>query len=228
MLIKSKDDIKECVAKRSWGKREIQTNIPGKVANLSSSTRTGMSVAAKTGLASAKPPQREEGTEKLSDEEVKTKAERCMHYWEVERHCFQKLAKQENEEISKAVPLFLGVYTSEGGVEIVDGYGLIDAENEGGWFNGDNSGADGHEWMVFESVQSVDGSSGALTLLDAMEVSHLRYMHIFGNISRIHPPMNFFNHQNNSDGLEKSRQKAKKSSVWHTKSNGSTRILRVW
>jgi hypothetical protein len=163
-LIKSKDDVQSCVAKRAWSYKEIEANVPKKV-------NDSDKVVARTGLAYAK---KEMDKVQLPAEEVKTRAERCKHYWEVEMHCFEKIEKMKDDDdlLNKATPAFLGTFHDDGSgpdYEMIDGYGLLDDNKEGGWFSNSEEKVDGHKWMVFEEVKSAD-DEGALTLLDAMEV----------------------------------------------------------
>ena len=145
-------------------------------------------MAVKTGLASAKHVvDADKIASSSSEEEAKKRAERCKHYWEVERHCFEKLEKTKSLEkkkndgeallLEKAVPSFLGVYNDDGSgskmSESITGYGLMEERKEGnsigGWFssNGDSGAGDetnsGHPWMVFECVKSIKRSEDAMT-----------------------------------------------------------------
>ena len=136
-------------------------------------------VVVRTGLAKQNDNEEEEkNKEKVTSEEAKKRTERCRHYWNVERHCFEKLEKvmgqQQDVSNKRAVPSFLGVFGDDGSglqSDVMDGYGVVGERNEGagGWFNNDEA-IDGHEWMVFESVESIEEGEGAMTLLDAMEV----------------------------------------------------------
>jgi hypothetical protein len=173
-LLHSKEDIVPCVAKRYWSRDEIEINIPQRVCGEKRGVRTGLAYAKKE-------------EERLSSEEVESRAERCRHYWEVERHCFQKLEdrKEDGDEIrGKATPAFLGVFGDDGsGSESLgemEGYGLISTKKGGGgWFNnGNEKEEDCHKWMVFEIVKSVEEEGCALTLLDAMEVSITSLYHV--------------------------------------------------
>lgn len=158
--------------------------------------RTGLVI--KTG--EAEKTTGDESTQSLSPSELKTRSERCKHYWEVERHCFQKLeddikknqkkTADDNDSASvKATPSFLGVYQDDGNgnelenSETIQGYGLLGKEesSDNGWFsanNGNDGKSKGHEWMTFEFVGSTLHTESptmsydpAQTLLDAMEVS---------------------------------------------------------
>jgi hypothetical protein len=165
-LIKSKDDIETCVAKRAWSYDEIEANVPKRV-------NDSDKVVARTGLAYAK---KETEDVPVSADEVTSRAERCIHYWEVESHCFQKLGdkqKDGDDLLSQAVPVFLGKYHDDGSsIEpVVDGYGLIGKKREDGLFNNGDDTSDGHEWIVFQAVKGVDDETDVLTLLDAMNVS---------------------------------------------------------
>ena len=183
-LIQAKDDIQPCIAKRAWTLAELEANVPSKILKLDQqeeNQRTGIAVAQRTGLATAKLLDDKAGddeTVSLSPSELRTRAERCKHYWEVERHCFQKIETRREKKAggddvdSRATPAFLGVHQDDGssstaleGVDAVQGYGRL------------NKDESEHKWMVFEFVGSVDdagvGTIGepARTLLDAMEVS---------------------------------------------------------
>jgi hypothetical protein len=165
LLIKSKYDVQSCVAKRAWSYEEIEANVPKKV-------NDSDKIVARTGLASVK---KDIDDVQLPDNEVKTRAERCKHYWEVERHCFDKLEKKKDGDdlLNRAVPTFLGTYHDDGSGRdsdaAVEGYGLIEGNKVGGWFGNGDEKADGHKWIVFDAVKSTVGE-GAVTLLDAMEV----------------------------------------------------------
>lgn len=141
---------------------------------------------AATGLAYAKRITEEDrGESSISEEEAKKRAERCKYYWEVERHCFQKMEERKRREgesgraslLEKAVPSFLGVFYDDGseskGHKVNPGYGLMEEQKKknsmGGWFssNGDNARGhtsnSGHRWMVFECVKSNKCSDGEMT-----------------------------------------------------------------
>lgn len=181
-LINSKKDITPCVAKRSWSYEEIQASVPKKINDADR-------IVIRTGLAN---PTKLEMEEKvlLSEEEIETASERCAHYWEVERHCFHKLKKCSDEDndvlLKKAIPTFLGVYNDDGsGMEsndLIEGYGLINESKEGGgWFDNDNEKHRvGHDWMVFETVESFEDGEDVLTLLDAMDVRGVHAYYVYG------------------------------------------------
>eukprot|EP00581_Thalassiosira_minuscula_P015230 CAMPEP_0183716110 /NCGR_PEP_ID=MMETSP0737-20130205/10120_1 /TAXON_ID=385413 /ORGANISM="Thalassiosira miniscula, Strain CCMP1093" /LENGTH=1061 /DNA_ID=CAMNT_0025945321 /DNA_START=142 /DNA_END=3327 /DNA_ORIENTATION=+ len=157
---------------------------------------TGLTIAQRTGLITSNSYDNEdeegsvgEGSESmLSPEELQLRAERCQHYWEVERHCFQKMEdriKKKNDHIGeRATPAFLGVYRDDG-LPLGDGetddpaYGTLDGgetkSKDNGWFSNNNAGEEGvgHPWMVFEFVGSTSDDhddAPAQTLLDAMEL----------------------------------------------------------
>lgn len=193
-LVRSNDDVRSCVAKRAWTRSECLAGVPDFASRASEKA-----VAVRTGLARTKQILgTNDGEDAISEEEAERRAERCKHYWEVERHCFQKLQQirslEKNGEmglLKTAVPSFWGVYYDDGSgstttSESIPGYGLKDEEQKrnsiGSWFssNGDNGTGDetssaGHPWMVFECIEFPTtedrGQICALTLLDAMEVS---------------------------------------------------------
>jgi len=175
-LIRSQDDVAACVAKRVWSYEEIQANVPTKVADSDK-------VVARTGLAYAK---KETNNVQISNEETKKRFQRCQHYWEVERHCFEKLERLKRDEgeklLSKALPSFLGVFDDDGSGTLaegmVDGYGLRAQNKQTGLFNDDDNTLNGHQWMVFESIQSIKGEDNTATLLDAMEVRSVTFMKV--------------------------------------------------
>ena len=180
-LINSKKDITPCVAKRSWSFEEIQASVPKQINDADR-------IIVRTGLASNSAKLEMEEKVVLSEEEIKIASERCAHYWEVERHCFQKLKKCSDEDndvlLEKAIPTFLGVFNDDGsGMEcndLVEGYGLISESKEGGWFNSGNENRRvGHDWMVFETVESFEEGEDVLTLLDAMDVRYVYVYHVF-------------------------------------------------
>ena len=171
-LIQTKNDIKPCIAKRAWSLSEIESGVPTQIFNLDQEEEN-LAVAQRTGLAT----QQTNGDtltvsipaeELLSKEEIKTRASRCEHYWNVERHCFQKIKvyneniKDENKKIL-ATPEFYGVHQDDGNedqllLDSIEGYGLS---------------SKGHQWMTFEFIGSTtDGNEDkpAQTLLDAMEL----------------------------------------------------------
>ena len=201
-LIRAKDDIQPCIAKRAWALAELEGNVPSQILKLERAEKKRaeqLAVAQSTGLASVKLAQNEvenatnndDDYASLSQPELKTRSERCRHYWEVERHCFQKIEAskrkigQDSSHVGKATPAFLGVYQGDGSgdelekSDFIQGYGLLGKEStDNGWFTSNgNGGVDtdkGHDWMVFEFVGSdPSGVAGepARTLLDAMEVS---------------------------------------------------------
>ena len=204
LFIKSQDNVQRCITKRCWTSCEIENNVPLQIYNMEKEEKEreeDLAVAQRTGLASVK--QQENGgdvvvvsttTEEqttLSKEEIKMKSERCKHYWNVEKHIFEKLTEKKkkkrrnsssNEEVVLATPEFLGVYQDAGNDttqedNIIKGCGLLDTDD--GWFSttntNDNGKYGGHEWMVFEFVggeyNNDDEEMPAQTLLDAMEVS---------------------------------------------------------
>jgi hypothetical protein len=134
------------IAKRAWTLAELELNVPSAVMELDDSNElngvvsrvgTGLSTAASaTGL--VKDDASSNGSEKQQDN-LQEKAERCRYYWNVERHIFEKLQRQQEEGgggvDSIATPQFLGVFRSnnesnEGEEEdIVPGYGKLDGPN---------------------------------------------------------------------------------------------------
>ena len=176
-FIRSKDDFQPCIAKRAWTLAELEANVPQQILQsekeqkgrqLAVAQQTGLAVAQRTGLVAASPTtvmddDVSNNNSNLSPSEIKTRAERCKHYFDVEKHCFQKMEdKNKNngeDESKRAAPEFFGVYEDDGNGESepIEGYG-------------DN---DGSKWMVFEFVGAVNEPSH--TLLDAMEVSDLHF-----------------------------------------------------
>lgn len=161
-----------CIAKRPWSLPELENSVPSKIFD---GENENVAIAPKTGTVS------DEGRKNPN---WKERASRCMHYWNVESHCFQKLKdcheKDENlNGIGKnAIPRYYGVFSDVGsgpysGMEsiIVNGYGMTANDKNG------DSEKQCHRWMVFEKVggMSLNGaeSDTALSLLDAMEVSSL-------------------------------------------------------
>ena len=201
LLIKSQEDVQSCITKRCWTFSEIENNVPIQIYNLEKEEKLReeeeLAIAQRTGLASVKQQQNgnvvvsteettSDTTKLLSKEEIKTKSERCKHYWNVERHIFEKLSeKKKTSSIPKevlATPEFLGVYQDDGNgndtqEDNIKGYGLLDKDDgKNGWFSTKTNGHGGHEWMVFEFVggeynDGDDEEMPAQTLLDAMEVS---------------------------------------------------------
>ena len=182
-FIQSKDDIQQCIAKRAWTLAELEAGVPSQIlkSEQKATQRTGMAIAQRTGIASARAQKDfsdKDESDSLSPSELKTRAERCRHYWEVERHCFQKIEENNKQNgasnsnnAGRATPEFFGVHNEEGTTrrtessETVQGYGLLSKE-----VNGGGEANKGHQWMVFDFVTGVDGEP-AQTLLDAMEVS---------------------------------------------------------
>ena len=87
-LIQSKENIQPCIAKRAWTFSELEANIPTQIFKIDKSAvaqRTGMAVAQRTGVVSSNGDvvsiEDESNTSALSKEELKTKAERCQHFW---------------------------------------------------------------------------------------------------------------------------------------------------
>ena len=93
------------IAKRAWTLAELELNVPSAVMELDDSNElngvvsrvgTGLSTAASaTGL--VKDDASSNGSEKQQDS-LQEKAERCRYYWNVERHIFEKLQRQQEEE----------------------------------------------------------------------------------------------------------------------------------
>jgi hypothetical protein len=181
-LISAEDDFQPCIAKRAWTLAEIEANVPSRIFQLDQEEkqrREQLAVAQRTGLASVKLAQNDgevtnAESEPLSASDLKTRSDSCRHYWDVERHCYQKMEEinRQKNHMGNAAPKFLGVHRDDGrgdqfgsGVSI-QGYGR--PSNEKG-------NKCGQEWMVLEFVGTSlgDGSIGkpAQTLLDAMEVS---------------------------------------------------------
>jgi len=164
-LIQTKNDIKPCIAKRAWSLPEIESGVPTQIFNLDQE-EDNLAVAQRTGLAT----QQTNGGDTTASIPAEERASRCEHYWNVERHCFQKInvynenIKDENKKIL-ATPEFYGVYKDDGNEDQllldVEGYGL-------------SGSSKGHQWMTFEFVGSstTDGNEDkpAKTLLDAMEL----------------------------------------------------------
>ncbi|KAL7539257.1 hypothetical protein ACHAXR_010751 [Thalassiosira sp. AJA248-18] len=83
----------------------------------------------------------------VQDAAAKGRSERCQYYIEVERHCLEKLASSDDEEVKKHVPNLLGVYQ-------------------------DNNADSTNEWLVFDLVNPDGSTSGKLpapTLSDILE-----------------------------------------------------------
>ena len=142
--VERKYNILPCIAKRPWTFPELEARVPAQVQKLErlqkqQKLQQPRAVAQKTGLASVKrglsvksSQQDNESKEEvyLSPSELKLRAERCKHYWEVERHCLQKLEKrkqqQSEQEMNRnegnnnylgrrnAVPAFVGVFQDDG------------------------------------------------------------------------------------------------------------------
>ena len=151
----SKDDKEgekiRCIAKRAWTVDEIESDVPTRVFNSERGKNT-----IRTGLASASSSgSKVEELEDLTPDEKKTRAQRCLHYFEVERHCFEKIESGGNVDL-RATPAFFGVHKdqrSDYSEEIMDGYET----------------SSGNEWMTFEFISS-DRETPAPTLLDSMEL----------------------------------------------------------
>ena len=181
-LIRAEDDVQPCIAKRAWTLAELEANVPSRIFKLDQEEkqrREQLAVAQRTGLASVKLAQNDgevSNAENGSASDLKTRSDRCRHYWDVERHCYQKMEEmyRQKNRMGNAAPKFLGVHRDDGrGEQIgsgvsIQGYGT--PSNEKGTANKCEQ-----EWMVFEFVGTSlgDGSIGkpAQTLLDAMEVS---------------------------------------------------------
>ena len=142
-----------CIAKRAWSVDEIESDVPARVFN--SEREENNKANQRTGLASAAAPDSQaEVLEDVSPDEKKTRAQRCLHYFEVERHCFEKI--EESDIDLRATPAFFGVHRDERSdylEENIDGYET----------------SSGNEWMTFEFISSDEGTP-APTLLDAMEL----------------------------------------------------------
>lgn len=187
-LVRAEDDIQPCIAKRAWTLAELEAHVPSRILKLDQEEkqrRDQLAVAQRTGLASVKLAQNDEGvsnaeSEPLSASDLKTRSDRCRHYWDVERHCYQKMDETDRQKnrIGKAAPKFLGVHRDDGRVDKL-GSG-VSIQEYGGTFSNEKGYAKNicHEWMVLEFVGTSldDGSIGkpAQTLLDAMEVSPTR------------------------------------------------------
>jgi hypothetical protein len=183
-LIRAEDDIQLCIAKRAWTLAELEANVPSQILKLDSKEkqrREKLTVAQRTGLASVKLAQNDgeisnAESEPLSALDLKTRSDRCRHYWDVERHCYQKMNEinRQKNRMGKASPKFLGVHRDDGrGDQFVSGVssqGYGTPSNEKG-----NANKSGQEWIVLEFVGTSlsYGSIGkpAQTLLDTMEVS---------------------------------------------------------
>ncbi|KAL7547760.1 hypothetical protein ACHAWF_011038 [Thalassiosira exigua] len=202
LLVKSKGDARPCVGKRAWTAAELSANVPRAALGLDQDNavaqRTGLAVAQKTGVANAiDPNDNAEDAEPLSPSEAKARAERCRDYWDVERHCFQKMEDADDEddggEGGRAAPEFWGVYDDGGrrrqlggGGETIPGYGAVGEDEgnggDGGWLSGlVGERSKGLQWMVFEFIGSKTEDASAVldsgvagepapTLLDAMEL----------------------------------------------------------
>ena len=183
-LISAEDDFQPCIAKRAWTLAEIEANVPSRIFKLDQEEkqrREQLAVAQRTGLASVKLAQNDgevtnAESEPLSASDLKTRSDRCRHYWDVERHCYQKMEEinRQKNRMGNAAPQFLGVHRDDGrGDQFGSGVSIQGSgtpSNEKGTAN-----KCGQEWMVLEFVGTSlgDGSIGkpAQTLLDAMEVS---------------------------------------------------------
>ena len=139
------------IAKRAWTLAELELNVPSAVMELDDNNElnsgvsrvgTGLSTASSaTGLVKhdASSDSSSNDSEKQQDS-LQEKAERCRYYWNVERHIFEKLQRQQQQEEggdgSRATPQFIGMFRSnneseEGGEEeiVVPGYGKLDGPN---------------------------------------------------------------------------------------------------
>ncbi len=193
-----------CIAKRAWTLPELKADIPLQVLKKIEQTKTkqrgqenedssSLVIAQRTGLASSSSV-----TPASNSEDLKKRAERCEHYWNVERHCFQKMMKamDENNLLRNPTsttgmsvpPLFWGVYQDDGigdgNDALIPGYGALSLPGKQAsignfWPSASNGGTEdankGHKWMVFEFVGTAkkDGNlvyEPAQTLFDAMEV----------------------------------------------------------
>mmetsp|Transcript_13229 Transcript_13229/g.27192 ORF Transcript_13229/g.27192 Transcript_13229/m.27192 type:complete len:1069 (-) Transcript_13229:124-3330(-) len=158
-----------CIAKRPWSLPELENGVPSKIFD---SENENVAIAPKTGIVS------DEGRKNPN---WKERASRCMHYWNVERHCFQKLkdCQEKDENVNRsgkyAIPTYYGVFSDVGsgpdsGMEsiIINGYGMTANDKNG------DSEKQCHRWMVFEKVGGTSlneaESDTALSLLDAMEL----------------------------------------------------------
>lgn len=159
---RSSNNKKYYIAKRAWALGEIELNVPLAVMELDdnndelntggvSRVGTGLSTASAasaTGLVKddSSSDGNSNGSEKQQDS-IQEKAENCQYYWNVERHIFEKLQRQQKEDVmSIATPQFIGVFRSnnesdEGEEEIVPGYGKLDVPNN----SDDNNNNDGND-----------------------------------------------------------------------------------
>lgn len=155
-LLRSKDEIVPCIAKRAWTLAELTSDIPMQILKLEQERKqqhrqdnnNKLMMAQRTGLASSSSssstslPNSEKDRTISSESDLKTRAERCEHYWEVERHCFQKmkttpmiLATEDTPHHTttngKSVPpIFWGIYRDDGrsgtdGEDSLPGYGAL-------------------------------------------------------------------------------------------------------
>jgi hypothetical protein len=193
-LVRSLDDIVPIIAKRPWKLPELEMDVPSILSKMDEEREGRMranellAIAQRTGLASSRERTAsnddgggEEGVVAVANDvgessassssDIRTRHERCRHYWDVERHCYRKImegigSNRRVGEGNNATPSYFGVYRDDG-----RGPGRGDDDARG--VANDDEGGD--EWMVFEFVgtTSNDGSIDvpALTLLDAMEVS---------------------------------------------------------
>ena len=204
-LLRSKNDaVVPCIAKRAWTLAELKADIPLQVLKKieqkelkqrgqEDEDSSSLVISQRTGLASSSSV-----TSASNSEDLKTRAERCEHYWNVERHCFQKMTKamDENNLLRNPTsttgmsvpPLFWGVYQDDGrgssNDALIPGYGALSLPGKQAsignfWLSASNGGTEdaskGHKWMVFEFVGTAkkDGNlvyKPAQTLFDAMEV----------------------------------------------------------
>ncbi|KAL7469534.1 hypothetical protein ACHAXS_009786 [Conticribra weissflogii] len=158
-----------CIAKRPWSLPELENGVPSKIFDCENEN---VDIAQRTGIVP------DEGS-KIPN--WKQRASRCLHYWNVERHCFQKLKdyQEKHDSIDRngknAIPNYYGVFSDDGsgsnlGMEsnVVNGYGMKAIDEN------DDSEKKGHQWLVFEKVGGapLNGAESdvALSLLDAMEL----------------------------------------------------------
>jgi len=185
--------IQHIIAKRAWTFNELEANIPTQIFNFDQEKRSQqeekMAVAQRTGLAVKSLPitntNNDNNGESLHDDaDVKMKYERCKHYYNVEKHCYQKLTrKKEGSSSSKSkndatTPIFLGVHQDDGKTTI-DDYNQMLSSSAAASDRSHKTKNVGHEWMVFEYISSSSSSimndSGstkpAITLLDAISMA---------------------------------------------------------
>ncbi len=212
LLRSKKDAAVPCIAKRAWTLAELKADIPLQLLKLEQKktkqrgqedehSSSNLVIAQRTGLASfnSEKDYTPESTAAiaLSAADLKNRAERCEHYWNVERHCFQKMTRAMDENNLRnptsttgmsVPPVFWGVYRDDGlgggSDALIPGYGALSlpgkqASNGNFWSLASNGGKEdaskGHKWMVFEFVGTAkkDGNlvyEPAQTLFDALEV----------------------------------------------------------